>query len=402
MAEIKLKTLLTCHHISQTALARGCDLSPASISLICGKNQWPKTISKRELKPRITQFLRQQGITDLQLVGVFESGDSEKSRRSKPASPPAPASTITEKQDDTKEIKPMLLRKQVLTQQARQLFGLIRDPFSDPKSSDELFISPEIRYVRENLYQATRHGIFLAIVGESGSGKSTIRKDLHVRLAADNRDAIIIEPYIIGMEDNDRRGKTLKAADIATAIMDAVSPGTPVPASSERRFSKVHQMLKESHRMGNKHILIIEEAHALPIATLKHLKRFYELEDGFDKLLSIVLIGQTELGQKLAEARADVREVTQRCDVIRLNPLDQQLGPYLKHRFALAGKNIADVMTDDAVEALRMKLTGRYSNGQHSYSVLYPLAIHNLVTAALNCAAKVGAPVLSADIIQEV
>ena len=242
----------------------------------------------------------------------------------------------------------------------------------------------------------------MAIVGESGSGKSTIRKDLYVRLQNEQKDVIVIEPYIIGMEDNDRRGKTLKAGDIATAIMESVAPGIPIPVSSERRFRRVHEALKDSHRMGNRHVLVIEEAHALPIATLKHLKRFYELEDGFEKLLSIVLIGQTELGQKLGEARADVREVVQRCEVVRLNPLDQQLGPYLKHRFAVIGRDLDDIMNDEAIEALRSKLTGKSPNGGHSYSVLYPLAVHNIVTAAMNAAAKVGAPVLSAEIIQEV
>lgn len=399
MAEIKLKTLLAYQRISQRYVASGCGVSVTTINQIVNRNVWPKTIGRDEMQRRITEFLQSRGVIDMQLVGIFETeapnpfaGRSIKPRRGIQAM----------HDDNNKEPTLMLLRKQVLTQQAKQLFGLMRDPFLDPQSSEELFISPEIRYVRENLYQVTRYGTFLAIVGESGSGKSTIRKDLHVRLQNDSKDVIIIEPYIIGMEDNDARGKTLKAGDIATAIMEAIAPGVPIPSSSERRFHKVHNVLKESHRMGNRHVLIIEEAHALPIATLKHLKRFWELEDGFEKLLSIVLIGQTELGQKLSEARADVREVVQRCEVVRLNPLDHQLGPYLKHRFSLAGVNLDNIMAEQAIEALRKKLTGKSANGQNSYSVLYPLAVHNIVTAALNAAAKVGAPTLSPEIIAEV
>jgi type II secretory pathway predicted ATPase ExeA len=33
---------------------------------------------------------------------------------------------------------------------------------------------------------------------------------------------------------------------------------------------------------------MIEEAHDLSIQTMKYLKRFWEMEDGFKKLLSIV------------------------------------------------------------------------------------------------------------------
>lgn len=401
MAELKLKKLLSYHQISQAAMGAGAGISAATINQIINKNFWPRSPKKEELKQRITDFLQKRGITDMQLVGIFETEADEVFTRRRPrARLSVPAQP--EQDNDNKEITPMLLRKQVLTQQAKQQFGFIRDPFCEPQSSEELFISPEIRYVRENLFQVTRYGTFLAIVGESGSGKSTIRKDLHVRLHNESKDVIVIEPYIIGMEDNDKRGKTLKAADIATAIMEAIAPGVPIPLSSERRFRKVHDVLKESHRMGNRHVLIIEEAHALPIATLKHLKRFWELEDGFEKLLSIVLIGQTELGQKLSEARADVREVVQRCEVVRLNPLDQQLGPYLKHRFSIAGVAIDKIMPEASIEALRKKLTGRSSNGQNSYSVLYPLAVHNIVTAALNAAARVGAPTLSPEIIAEV
>ncbi|MCP5010939.1 MAG: transposase, partial [Aestuariibacter sp.] len=244
MAELKLKALLNYHHISQANLAVGIGVSPATISLLVGRNRWPKSIPKPELENRITAHLQRLGITDMQLVGIF--GTEEVVPRKKRTVKSSKKTDTT-----TKEITPMLLRKQVLTQQAKQLFGLIRDPFLDPQSSEELFISPEIRYVRENLYQVTRYGTFLAIVGESGSGKSTIRKDLHVRLEkSDTKDVIIIEPYIIGMEDNDSRGKTLKAGDIATAIMESIAPGISIPSTSERRFRKVHQALKESHRLG--------------------------------------------------------------------------------------------------------------------------------------------------------
>jgi len=115
-----------------------------------------------------------------------------------------------------------------------------------------------------------------------------------------------------------------------------------------------------------------------------------------------VLIGQPELANKLSEHRADVREVVQRCEVVRLNPLGDQLGPYLKHRFQLAGVKIEDVMEDAAIEALRLKLTGHTQKTQQEFSVLYPLAVHNVVAAALNIAASVGAPRLTADIINEV
>ena len=74
--------------------------------------------------------------------------------------------------------------------------------------------------------------------------------------------------------------------------------------------------------MGFAHVLIIEEAHDLSIATLKYLKRFWELEDGLKKLLSILLIGQTELAGKLDESKNyEAREIIRRMELLKIEPL---------------------------------------------------------------------------------
>lgn len=294
----------------------------------------------------------------------------------------------------------MLLRKQQLTPQARKHFGLHRNPFDEVRHASELFLSREVRYVRESLRAIARHGGFIAVAGESGSGKSTIRRDLYEWIGTDAQHVMVIEPYVLGTEDNDDKGKTLKAAHIAEAIIDTLTPRENVKRSPEARYRQVHNALRESHRAGNRHLLVIEEAHSLPLPTLKHLKRFYELEDGFSKLLGIVLIGQNELAQKLDERDPRVREVVQRCELVTLQPLGTELGNYLTHRFALAEKPLDTVMTTDAVEALFTKLVGR--TGPGGWSALYPLAVHNVVIAALNQAAELGVPQVTGELIREV
>jgi len=149
-------------------------------------------------------------------------------------------------------------------------------------------------------------------------------------------------------------------------------------------------------------VLIIEEAHALPIATLKHLKRFTELEVGFTKLLSILLIGQPELAEKLSEQNAAVREVVQRCEVMTLPALGGQLGDYLAFRFKGAGVELGRVLDASAVHAIHTRLAPPVPRGHTAHTLLYPLAVHNLTTAALNLAAQHGAPMVTADIIHDV
>lgn len=382
---LTLKHVLTGIGQKQADLARELSLSPAAMSQIVNHNQWPKSLDKCELQHRITGWLEGKGAQSSELKCVFEMAGL--------SSPTPPAS---EKQPSTKD-EEMLLRKHHLTQKARQAFQLIRDPFAEPRSSDEVYLTPDARYVREAMRAAARHGGFIAVAGESGAGKSTLREDLCEWVNKEQQTIIVIEPYVLGMEDNDIKGKTLKSAHLAEAIMAAVSPGVNLKRSPEARFRQVHEALRESYRAGNRHLLIIEEAHGLPLPTLKHLKRFHELKEGFARLLGIVLVGQTELAQKLDERNPSVREVVQRCELVHLRPLDNELESYLEHRFSLANRALSDVMDDKAVIALRQKLSG-----SGNYSVLYPLAVHNVLTAAMNEAAEIGIPKLNAELILEV
>lgn len=380
-----LKRVLQERSLSQSGFARQLDVSPATVAQLVNHGIWPKRPAPTAMKARITEILSGSGSVPADL---FEEDDRALGSDQDAAETP----------DQSKDLEnDMLLRKQSLSPEARRAFTLARDPFAEVRSADEVFLTGDFRYVRESLRQTAKHGGFIAVVGESGAGKSTLRRDLAEWIHRENEPVILIEPYVLGMEDNDVKGKTLKAGHIAEAILAAVAPRDTLKQSPEARFRQVHNALRESHRAGHRHVLVIEEAHGLPLPTLKHLKRFFELEDGFSKLLGIVLIGQPELGQKLDERNPSVREVVQRCEVVTLRPLDDELEGYLRHRFQMVNKPLDQVMDATAIDALRIKLAGR---GQ--YSVLYPLAVHNVVTAALNEAATLGIPHITADVVEGV
>ena len=87
----------------------------------------------------------------------------------------------------------MLLRKQELSQDAAVAFGLARDPFqADVQEAADVYLSPQIRYVREQLWAVSRHGGMLAVIGESGAGKSTLAH-LLMRLMAPASGRILID-----------------------------------------------------------------------------------------------------------------------------------------------------------------------------------------------------------------
>lgn len=296
----------------------------------------------------------------------------------------------------------MLLANAGLRPETRAHFKLPRNPFvDDVQSPDDVYQTPSVRYIRAALTDCALHHGFMAVVGESGSGKTTLAEDLGERIRLEGRPIVLIKPYVLAMEGNDERGKTLKSAQIAEAIACALDPSVRLRSSSEARFRQLHALLTASRRSGQRHLLIIEEAHCLPIPTLKHLKRFLELKDGMQRLLGIALIGQPELRERLNGQNAEVREVAQRCELVQLEPLDTELEGYLQHKFARFDLRLSDVFTADAFDAMRARLIHRPRGGKptDARSLCYPLVVNNLVCRAMNAAAAAHWPQVDAQVI---
>lgn len=337
---------------------------------------------------RVADWLTQHGI-------CHQTGSAEKKKapkRGNASRPVVPPTNEAERNDI------MLLRKATLSPTARQHFKLARDPFAECREPADVYLSPDARYVREAMWSTVRHGGFLGVVGESGAGKTTLREELLERIQRDDPSVIVCQPYVLAMEDKDTVGKTLRSHHIAECIVRNVAPLAPPRSSPDARFHQLHNVLRDSARSGMKHTLLIEEAHCLPIPTLKHLKRYLELKDGMRPLLSIVLIGQPELVLKLDERNPQVREVAQRIELVHLAPLDQHLPEYLRHRFARAGADLDAVIDASGLDAIRGRLTPS-GKQQRGGSMLYPLAVHNALAAAMNAAAELGAPKVTRDIV---
>jgi type II secretory pathway predicted ATPase ExeA len=399
---LRLKQILAGHGIAYRQLAEGVEVSKAAISQIVNHDLWPKG-TRKALAVKILEYL-DRATGQRWDADVFEAADASDSSRPPGLKPPLPNPLP---QGEGTEGKPsevdMLMRKVGLSPQAKKHFGLFRDPFGEVDEAEGVFVTPDIRYVREAMFQTARHGGFLAVIGESGAGKSTLRRDLIDRIAREDQPILVIEPYVLGMEANDQQGKTLKAAGIADSLIGRLAPLASPRRSMEAKSRQVHNLLKDSRKAGFTHCLVIEEAHCLPVPTLKHLKRFFELEEGFKKLLSIILIGQPELRLRLDERNPEVREVTQRCEIVGLPPLDAKLEEYLAFRFERAGKAPAEVLEPSAYEAIRGKLLAMENRRQReAVSLLYPLAVNNLVTASLNLAAELGSARVTGDVVKAV
>lgn len=394
---------VNCTH---SELGRKAFVSPATISQLVNHGRWPRTVETTErLRTVIETLLRSGGLSEERIAMTFDEAPAA-GRANAQLQMLAHANTTGPQPVSTQEEDPfMLLRHHSLSQKARQHFHVPRDPFINEMNEEaDVFVTDDIRYVRSAMRQTAKHGGMLAVVAESGCGKSTLRQDL-LDWINQGEPITVVEPYVIGMEDSNRKGQALKAADITGAVIRAVSPGTPLRQQLQDRAAQMHSILKASAQVGRKHVLIIEEAHALAVPTLKHLKRFYELQDGFKKLLAIILVGQTELGTKLSEHNPEVREVVQRCELVRLPALDNHVEGYLRHKLSRVGMQYEAVFAPDVAEGIRAALRRTVAESQRGQrvareqSLCYPLAINNLVTRAMNEAVKIGAPRVTAPLI---
>ena len=383
-----VKALFEETELSQREAAARLGVSPALVNQLLNRGTLPKT-GWAGLKKGLASLLEERGaqaaLVDYAL-GKLEklAGDED-----------TPAGDTAESEE------PMILKKQTLGMKARQAFNMVRNPFMPPREAEDVYLSPEIRYVRDTMFDVATNGGFLAVVGESGSGKSTLREELVDLINAENGKTIIVEPYVLTMAEKESNGKPMLARHITEAVMSAVAPGESIPSSPEKQSQKLHRLLRSAYAAGTHYCVIIEEAHDLNRHTLKSLKRFLELKEGRHPLLSIILIGQTELGEKLNPADPWMREVVQRCDVLNITPIED-VADFLRFRFARAGIDFGKIFTEDGVDAIKESLTVAQDRSGNGVYMGYPLMIANMTIAALNLAASAGEKQVTADVVRMV
>lgn len=355
---------------TQTDLAHHLGLAKSTVSQIISRGQFPKG-RVRELRQEINQFLMERG--------VFPNG-------------------IWDKSPELDEEEPQVLQEVcvMISAAAKTQFKIFKDPFlDDVNEAKDVFLGAGTRYVSEYMYSTARNGGMLAVIGESGSGKTTLRRLLIDRIKNESLKIKIISPRIIDKE-------RLTATAICDSIIQDCSTEMP-RRTLEAKARQIERILTDSSRSGFSHVLMIEEAHDLTIPTLKYLKRFWELEDGFKKLLSVILVAQPELKTKLDESRNfEAREIIRRMEIAELAPLNKEadLEQYLKLKFARVGIKHENVLDKNVYKAAIDKLTRKTRRG--GYSMAYPLTVNNLIKQAMNTAADVGQPMVDADTLAAV
>lgn len=371
---------------------KGKPLAPSTMTHLVRRREWPNALDMEAIKATTAEFLRRHRVPQADIDRAWmPDGEIDASDRADRVMKPIDLNRDTPVADDYHAPEP-----EMLSQNAREQFRITRPPFiDDVQGPEDLYLARDQRYVRQSMYEAAQHAGLIAIVGESGSGKSTLRRDLISRLQTENQPVVVIQAKTV---DKSR----LNAQHVCEAIIADLSMEKP-KLSLEAKARQVERLLSNSSRMGNRHVLVIEEAHDLTIASLKYLKRFWELEDGYRRLLGIVLIGQPELMERLNErTNYELREFIRRCEVAQLRPLDTNLQDYLALKFKRIGVDVLSIIEPAAIDAIRGRLVRTNPSTRAVESQCYPLIVQNLLVKAMNAAAELGLPKVTADLVARV
>ncbi|MDP2008210.1 MAG: AAA family ATPase [Rubrivivax sp.] len=405
-----LGTVATRLAVTITDMSDATGISRTAIAGLL-TNTWPVKTEAQQIRSALLELMAERGATDDELATLFHARGHHQAdgvprlagtTSSRPGQvPPAPTTHKPASPGGEPEDEDMLPMKAVLSPAARRHFKLLANPFDGQVRNDaQMFRGAEYDYVAEAAWQCAQTSGFVAIVGESGAGKTTVLEDLEARLEREQRRLLVFKPSVLGMEESERKGHTLKSADILHAIIAVLAPDQPVPVTMQARTLRARKLLSASASMGTDHLLVVEEAHCMPDATLKHLKRLHEQRDGRRSLLGILLLAQPELKGRLLRGTLDgsLREVAQRCELVELLPLASDIKPYLQTRATAVGVDINRLITDDGVAALLDRLA--IKDAKKAVSLAYPLAVNNLMIRALNKAADIGAPVVDAGVVK--
>lgn len=225
-------------------------------------------------------------------------------------------------------------------------FGLNEPPFRITPHTDFFFDGANRGATLDALIYAITHdeGI-VKVSGEVGSGKTMLCRVLMERLP-DNVTIIYLA------------NPSLSRDDILYAIADELRLDVPENARSSAVMRALQDHLIQSFGEGRQVVVLIDEAHAMPVATLEEIRLLSNLESNRSKLLQLVLFGQPELNDILA--RPDMRQLKERITHnFGLEPLVREdIAQYLDFRMRAAGYRGPSVFSPAALRMIAQSSLG--------------------------------------------
>ena len=214
-------------------------------------------------------------------------------------------------------------------------FSLRENPFNLTPDPRFLYLSTYHKEALESLLRGIneRKGL-ITITGDIGTGKTTLCRALLRQLDNSVKTALIFNSFISDMELLENLNHEF---DVETG---------EEPDTIETRTLLLKRFLLQNVSQGGNAVLLIDEAQNLSHSVLQQILNLSELQVGEEKLLQIVLMGQPELKENLANPLLESfdESIALRYELKPLEPKDIQ--GYIEHRLEVAGGKTNVIFSD--------------------------------------------------------
>jgi general secretion pathway protein A len=254
-------------------------------------------------------------------------------------------------------------------------YGLTKNPFALTPDPNVVFMSE----THQEGLAILKYGIlskkcFLVLTADVGSGKTTLLQALIASLEHDVHLCVLNNPILHRDEFFSYLAKQLGLGWDGNKAMFLIEFG---------------KMLKSCHERDERVLLIFDEAHVLPVDLLEEIRLLSNLEEKGQDVLSIFLVGQPELNERMSDDR--------------LLPLRQRIGirfhlsrftldetrQYILFRLRHAGARHFNIFSEEAIALI------------HKYSQGTPRLINIICDHALLTGFAESKPVIGAELIEE-
>jgi len=206
-----------------------------------------------------------------------------------------------------------------------EFFGLTSKPFGKTPDPSFLYESRQHTEALARLEYAVEEKDLALLVGDIGSGKTTLSRALIDRVSDARPVILLINPRVTPAQ-----------------LLRAVARGLGLEPARFRNdvLDQIHTKLFELYEEKREPVLMIDEAQLIPAkATFDEIRLLTNFQLDDQNLLSVVLIGQPELEERLE--RAAYAPLRQRVGMrYSLGPLSlEETIEYIEHRLRVAGSS---------------------------------------------------------------
>lgn len=222
-----------------------------------------------------------------------------------------------------------------------EFFGLRELPFELTPNTRFLYRTAQIEEAICTLeYGLSTNKSMTLLIGEAGTGKTTVLQAALQSERCRNVGCVYLS------------NPTLTRAEFLQMLSRrfGLSPGAET--SKTVLLDELTTVVWNRLARGQRTALVIDEAQCLSYELLEEIRLLANTETQTEKMLQVVLAGQPELSQRLAEPR--LRQLKQRVALrctIRPFSLEDTAG-YIAWRIRIAGGQSEDIFSREAIEAI--------------------------------------------------